>query len=96
MMVLHVTGAYPTEQNPSDGVFICTQVESLAKLGIDVDVCLLSGTGIGRYIKGIAEVRKAVRSRQYDIVHAHYMYSGWTARFATILPLIVSFMGNDV
>ncbi|MFB9266921.1 glycosyltransferase [Bradyrhizobium erythrophlei] len=96
MMVLHVTGAYPTEQNPSDGVFICTQVESLAKLGIDVDVCLLSGTGIGRYIKGIAEVRKAVRSREYDIVHAHYMYSGWTARFATILPLVVSFMGNDV
>jgi teichuronic acid biosynthesis glycosyltransferase TuaC len=96
MRVLHVTGAYPTEQNPSEGVFICTQVESLAKLGIDVDVCRLKGTGIGRYIKGIAEVRKAVRSRQYDIVHAHYMYSGWTARFATILPLVVSFMGNDV
>jgi teichuronic acid biosynthesis glycosyltransferase TuaC len=94
-MILHVTGAYPTEQNPSEGVFICTQVESLAKLGIDVDVCRLKGAGIGRYIKGIAEVRKAVRSRQYDIVHAHYMYSGWTARFA-ILPLVVSFMGNDV
>lgn len=96
MKVLHVTGAYPTEQNPSAGVFICTQVESLVKLGIDVDVCLLKGTGIGKYIKGIAEVRKAVRSRRYDIVHAHYMYSGWTARFATILPLVVSFMGNDV
>jgi teichuronic acid biosynthesis glycosyltransferase TuaC len=37
-----------------------------------------------------------VRSRHYDIVHAHYMYSGWTARFATILPIVVSFMGNDV
>jgi teichuronic acid biosynthesis glycosyltransferase TuaC len=96
MRVLHVTGAYPTEQNPSAGVFICTQVESLVKLGVDVDVCLLSGTGIGKYTKGVAEVRKAVRSRQYDIVHAHYMYSGWTARFATILPLVVSFMGNDV
>lgn len=96
MMVLHVTGHYPTEQNPSEGVFIRTQVESLAKLGIDVDVCRLKGTGIGKYIKGIAEVRKAVRSRHYDIVHAHYMYSGWTARFATILPLVVSFMGNDV
>jgi glycosyltransferase involved in cell wall biosynthesis len=96
LIVLHVTGAYPTAQNPSAGVFIRTQVESLAKLGIDVDVCLLKGTGIGKYIKGIAEVRKAVRSRQYDIVHAHYMYSGWTARFATTLPLVVSFMGNDV
>ncbi|OAF09282.1 hypothetical protein AYJ54_13530 [Bradyrhizobium centrolobii] len=96
MRVLHVTGAYPTEQNPSEGVFIRTQVESLARLGIDVDVCRLKGTGIGKYIKGIAEIRKAVRSRHYDIVHAHYMYSGWTARFATILPLVVSFMGNDV
>jgi glycosyltransferase involved in cell wall biosynthesis len=96
MMVLHVTGAYPNEQNPSEGVFIRTQVESLARLGIEVDVCRLRGAGIGKYIKGVAEVRKAVRSKQYDIVHAHYMYSGWTARFATILPLVVSFMGNDV
>lgn len=96
MNVLHVTGAYPTEQNPSAGVFIRTQVESLAKLGIDVDVCLLKGTGIGKYARGIAEVRKAVRSKQYDIVHAHYMYTGWTARLATNLPVVVSFMGNDV
>ena len=96
MIVLHVTNAYPTEQNPSEGVYIRTQVESLVKLGVDVDVCLLKGTGIFKYIKGIAEVRKAVRSRRYDIVHAHYMYSGWTARFATILPLVVSFMGSDV
>jgi glycosyltransferase involved in cell wall biosynthesis len=95
-MVLHVTGAYPSEQNPSEGVFICTQVESLARLGIGVDVCRLKGTGISKYIKGIAAVRKAVRSKHYDIVHAHYMYSGWTARFATRLPLVVSFMGNDV
>ena len=96
MIVLHVTGAYPTEQNPSAGVFICAQVESLAKLGIDVDVCLLKGTGIRKYTEGVAEVREAVRSRQYDIVHAHYMYAGWTARFATTLPVVVSFMGNDV
>ncbi|MBV9520642.1 MAG: glycosyltransferase [Hyphomicrobiales bacterium] len=96
MMVLHVVGAYPTQQNPSEGIFICTQVESLTRLGIDVDVCRLKGTGIAKYIKGIAEVRKAVRSRRYDIVHAHYMYSGWTARLATVLPLVVSFMGNDV
>jgi glycosyltransferase involved in cell wall biosynthesis len=96
MMVLHVTGAYPTEQNPSAGVYIATQVESLMKLGIDVDVCRLEGGGIGKYIKGVAEIRKAVRSKQYDIVHAHYMYSGWTARFATILPLVVSYMGSDV
>jgi teichuronic acid biosynthesis glycosyltransferase TuaC len=97
MRVLHVTGAYPTDQNVSAGVFICTQVESVKQLGIDIDVCLLEGSGgIGKYFKGIAQVRKTLRSRKYDIVHAHYMYSGWTARLATRLPLVVSFMGNDV
>jgi glycosyltransferase involved in cell wall biosynthesis len=41
-------------------------------------------------------VRKALRAGRFDLVHAHYAYTGWTARLATTLPLVVSYMGNDV
>ncbi|HWP47309.1 MAG TPA: glycosyltransferase [Candidatus Limnocylindrales bacterium] len=96
MKVLHVTGVYPSPENPHTGSFIGFQVDSLRKKGIQADVCVLKGRGLKKYLGGIYQVREKLRSKEYDIVHAHYMYAGWTARLATTLPLVVSYMGNDV
>lgn len=96
MRVLHVTGAYPSPEDPRNGSFIRSQVESLRKKGLDVDVCVLKGHGLKKYIVGIKQVREMLKLKNYDLVHAHYMYSGWTARLATTLPLVVSYMGDDI
>lgn len=96
MRVLHVTGRYPTPAQPQAGCFIETQVESLRKKGVRIEVCVIPGRGPGKYVRGIGFVQKAIQAFAPEIVHAHYTYSGWTARVATRLPLVVSFMGGDV
>jgi glycosyltransferase involved in cell wall biosynthesis len=94
--VLHVTGAYPTQDKPYASPFLELQVASLRDRGIEADVCLLEGKGAGKYIAGVARVRHMLSEKRYDLIHAHYTYAGWTARLASTLPLVVSFMGNDV
>lgn len=96
MNVLHVVAKYPTEENPQSGIFIQSQIKSLRNEGISCGVCVLDGSGINKYINGITQVRKSLKNGNFDIVHAHYAYTGWTARMATRLPLVVSYMGSDI
>ncbi len=96
MRILHVTGVYPTPEDPKPGIFIQTQVESLRAVGVEVDVCVLQGRGALKYVSGITQIRGFLAKKNYDLIHAHYMYAGWTARLAGAGPLVVSFMGNDV
>ena len=94
--VLHVVGGYPSEKNPQEGIFIKNQIDSLINEGVVCDVFVLKGRGFLKYIKGIYSLKKYLKYKYYDIIHAHYMYCGWTARLATKKPVIVSFMGTDV
>lgn len=96
MKVLHVTNIYPSSTDPTAGLFIKTQIESLTRAGVSVDVCEFRGSGIRKYLHGWKAVRQRLRQRNYDIVHAHYMYTGWVARLATTLPVVVSLMGSDL
>jgi glycosyltransferase involved in cell wall biosynthesis len=41
-------------------------------------------------------MRERLRANHYDLIHAHMGLSGWVARFQLRLPLVVSFLGNDV
>lgn len=96
LRVLHVTGAYPDSSNPHRGSFIRAQVDSLRAHGVDAGVCVLEGAGMLKYALGPERIRRALKQKDYQLVHAHYMYAGWSARLATTLPLVVSYMGNDV
>jgi teichuronic acid biosynthesis glycosyltransferase TuaC len=96
MKVLHVVGGYPTTDNPQDGIFIKSQIDSLNSTEVIIDVFLLKGRYIKKYFLGVFRLRKYLRKNKFDLIHAHYMYSGWTARLSTMLPLVVSFMGTDV
>lgn len=94
--VLHVTGAYPSKENPKSHIFVKLQIESLLKLGVQIDVCLLKGRSILKYVLGVGQIRGFLKRAKYDIVHAHYMYVGWTARVSSTSPLVVTFLGSDV
>jgi teichuronic acid biosynthesis glycosyltransferase TuaC len=37
-----------------------------------------------------------LRRSRYDLIHAHFGLSGWVARCQFRLPIVVSFMGDDV
>ena len=76
--------------------FIQEQGESLIKMGIEIDFFTISGKGIKGYLKNVLPLRKKIRNAQFEIIHAHYVLSGWVALLTfTRKPLIISYMGCD-
>ena len=94
--VLAVTNMYPTLRDPTYGVFIATQMESIAASGVPVSVQFINGRrGMREYIRGLFQVRRRARTEDFDLVHAHYGLSGFVSAFQP-LPLVVSFCGDDI
>src|SRR5271157_1258289 len=95
--VLVVTNLWPTEADPSYGSFVKEQMESLRPLGVEFDVLFVNGReSRWNYLRGIRQVRKQLRAKRYDLIHAHFGLSGWVARFQFGVPLVMTFHGDDV
>ena len=95
--VLVVTNLWPTEADPSFGTFVKAQMESLRPLGVEFDVLFVNGReSRWNYLRGIWRVRKQLRGNRYDLIHAHFGLSGWVALWQFRVPMVVSFMGDDV
>jgi len=95
--VLVVTNMWPNEADPSFGSFVQDQLESLRPLGVDYDVLFVNGRqSRWNYLFGIGEVRRRLRAKNYDLIHAHFGLSGWVARFQLGVPLVITFHGDDV
>jgi len=85
---------YPDAQNPDFGTFVQEQVEGLRMRGLDVDVLVVGGKRRKlSYIDGVRRFRRHLHQRQYDLIHAHYVFSGIVARLQRGCPLLVSFHG---
>src|ERR1700730_18654763 len=77
MRVLVVTAMYPQPDAPHRGVFVYDQVESLRRLGAEVDVLDLgSRRGLLKYVLGGWRVFITTLLRRYDVVHGHYGFAG--------------------
>jgi len=95
--VLVVTNLWPTEADPGYGSFVEAQMESLRPLGVDFDVLFINGRESSwNYLRAIGELRRRLRAGCYDLIHAHFGLSGWVARCQRRVPVVVSFMGDDV
>jgi teichuronic acid biosynthesis glycosyltransferase TuaC len=75
---------------------IRNQAESLRKAGVEIDLFPLRGKGSFGYLKNVYPLKKKLNSNKYDVIHAHYSFSGFAASFAGAKPLIVSLMGSDI
>jgi glycosyltransferase involved in cell wall biosynthesis len=85
---------YPDEQNPDFGTFVHEQVEGLQKRGLNVDVLVVGGKRQKlSYIEGVRRFRQRIGEQRYDLIHAHYVFSGIVARLQAGHPLLVSFHG---
>jgi teichuronic acid biosynthesis glycosyltransferase TuaC len=92
--VLVVTNMYPDAENPHFGTFVQEQVEGLRGAGVEVDVLVVGGKRRKlSYVEGARRFRRRIREQQYDLVHAHYVFSGIVARLQRSFPLVVSFHG---
>jgi teichuronic acid biosynthesis glycosyltransferase TuaC len=77
--------------------FIKEQGESLKWEGIDVDYYPVRGKGLMGYIKSGFQLRKILKHKNYNLIHAHYTFSGWTALIGARrkIPVVLSLMGTD-
>jgi glycosyltransferase involved in cell wall biosynthesis len=97
MKVLIMTAMYPTPENPAFGSFIRTQVESLQRAGVDVEILVLRGRARKwNYLKGVFQLRKRLANGSIDLVHAHYGYVGMVARTQRNVPVVVTYHGDDL
>jgi teichuronic acid biosynthesis glycosyltransferase TuaC len=95
--VLCVTNMFPTAAEPDLGVFVRDQVDDLRGLGVDVSVLAFDGrTDRRAYARAARAVRRAVRDRPADVVHAHYGLTGVVALSQRRAPVVVTFHGSEV
>ncbi|MGV8084615.1 MAG: glycosyltransferase [Coriobacteriia bacterium] len=78
------------------GIFVAEQVASTKKRGIAVDVLFINGLASKlAYLRGVGQVRAAVRSGAYDLIHAHYVFSAVVALGQRRLPVLVTHHGIE-
>jgi glycosyltransferase involved in cell wall biosynthesis len=95
--VLAVTNMWPTEADPSYGIFVKEQMDSLRPLGVDYDVFFVNGReSRWNYLRGTWQIRNQLRKKKYDLIHAHFGLAGWVARFQFQVPIVMTFLGDDV
>ncbi len=65
-------------------------------INAEIDYFTIKGKGIRGYLSNVMPLRKKLKENNYDLVHAHYSFSAFTASLAGGKPLVVSLMGSDV
>ncbi len=98
MRVLVVTNMYPTPDKPAFGTFVRDQVESLRALGVEVDVFFMDGKASRlNYLRGFWGLRRWLGTHpRYDLIHAHYVFSGLVALSQRRLPVVLTHHGIEV
>ena len=82
--------------SPQISPFVKEQAESIIKQGISVDFFLIRGKGFFGYFKNYFFLLKKIKSKEYDLLHAHYGLSGLLATLQFYVPVIITFHGSDV
>ena len=95
--VLMITSDWPDHASwGGTATFIPRQVEFLRGAGVDVDVFRFRGGGMPlRYAAAWFAVRRRIRGKRYDLIHAQFGQSGLLA-LPKRLPLVVTFRGDDL
>lgn len=78
------------------GTVVKAQGEALINKGIQVDYFRIKGKGVIGYLLAVKDLIKELNSNHYDLIHAHYSLSAFTATLSfPSAPLVVSLMGSD-
>ena len=92
MRILMLTNMYPHAADPSYGTFVFDQARSLRDAGTEVDVLFINGRATRwNYLGALPRLWRQMLRRPYDLIHAHYVYTGLIARAQILLPIVQSF-----
>ena len=91
MTILFISSGNSGDISP----IVKAQGESLKKFGVSVEYFIIQGKGVKGYSKNALRLRKHLKTKKYDVVHAHFVFSAYVATLAGAKPLVVSLMGSD-
>ncbi len=96
MRVLVVTSEWPSVRHPSSGASVVRQVDWIRRAGHLVDVeSFRSATNPFNYVSVRRRVRRRIRQKGYDILHAHFGQAA-IAVIGSRLPIVATFHGSDL
>lgn len=94
--VLVVTNMYPQPDRPAFGTFVRDQVEAL-RAYVQVDVLFIDGRkSRWNYLWGLLRFWCRLIANRYDVIHAHYVFSGIIARLQPFVPVVVTYHGSEL
>ncbi len=94
--VLQVTNMYPSAERPTWGVFIRSQIESLAGKGVQSQVIDIEGwRATVNYLWAMLALPFGVSARHHDLMHLHYGLNALACLGVRGMPMVVSFCGDD-
>jgi glycosyltransferase involved in cell wall biosynthesis len=97
MVICMVTNMIPTRDDPGFGVFIKSQIDSIAAAGHEVTTLAIDGRASKKnYFRAVKQLNAILAAKKHDIVHAHYGLSGIPACVQRHCPVVVSFCGDDL
>ena len=97
MKVLLITNMYPSAEKPFFGTFVKEQVESLQNEGVDIDLFFVDGKKSRlNYLWAFPRLWARLLTHRYDLIHAHYVFSGIIARAQIIYPVVLTHHGSQV
>ncbi len=97
LRVLQLTNMYPSVEQPNRGVFVQSQVESLARHGIACEVEEIRGyLSTMNYLRALPALPALVRAGGFDLVHMHFGYTALAAVAVRGRPSVLSFCGDDL
>jgi glycosyltransferase involved in cell wall biosynthesis len=96
LAVLQVTNMYPSSERPTWGVFIRSQVESLARKGVHSEVLEIEGWRTTlNYLRAMLALPAGIDARRHDLMHLHYGLNALACLGVRGMPMVVSFCGDD-
>ncbi|WP_460451733.1 glycosyltransferase family 4 protein [Alsobacter sp. SYSU BS001988] len=97
LRVLLVTTEYPSPERPGGAAYLIRHIEALKTLGVDVDVLPFRSRGNPlNHWRAWRRMRRMMREKSYDVVHAHFGHASLIARMQWAKPLVITFHGSDV
>ncbi len=99
MRALLVSNMLDSERNPALGSFVRDQLAALQEIeGVEVELHSFEPGGGSplAYLRAARDLRRRCRGRRFDVVHAHFGLTAWTALAAPGAVRVMTMHGNDL